>query len=148
MEPITNSGSENATVVTSLFETFAILIFFGLNLHHFMILMLHYSLNEFAGKIDLLNLPTDGLVGMVDNLSKYGLLIMAPLGVISFAIVVSLFFLTKAAPTLNLFSVGMPLRVGLGLLAMLIFLPVLWKSIEGYFSRMMIELEEFMAFFV
>jgi flagellar biosynthetic protein FliR len=55
--------------------------------------------------------------------------------------------LSKAAPTLNLFSVGMPLRVGLGVLSLFIFLPVLWTSIEAYFYRMIGELEQFMGYF-
>lgn len=147
MEPVTHSGSEQSTMMATIFESFAILMFFGLNLHHFMILLLHYSMHELAGKISLLELPTDGLIQMIDHLSEYSLLILAPIGIVSFVMVIGLFFLSKAAPTMNLFSVGMPLRVGLGIFCLIVFLPVLVKSIETYFHRMAGELEQLLSYF-
>ena len=147
MEPVTNTGSEQSTMTASLFEAFAVLLFFGMNLHHFLILILHHSMNELAGKINLLRLPTEGLIAMVDQIPEYGLLILAPMGVISFVMVVGLFFLSKASPTLNLFSVGMPLRVGMGLFCLILFLPVIVRSIAVYFERSMAELEQMMSFF-
>ena len=147
MEPVTNSGSEQSTMMASIFESLAILLFFGLNLHHFIILFLHLSMNQLANKINLMELPTEGLVKLVDQIPEYGLLILAPMGVLSFVMVIGLFFLSKAAPTMNLFSVGMPLRVGLGLLCLAIFLPVLIKSMVMYFHQMLAELEQFMGYF-
>lgn len=147
MEPVTQSGSDQATILTAIFESFAILLFFGLNLHHFLILVLHHSLEDLAGKISLLDLPTESLIMWVDKLSHYGLLIMAPVGVLGFAIVVCLFLLNKAAPTMNLFSVGMPLRIGLGLLGLFLFLPAIWVSVEVYFERMLFEIEQLMSYF-
>lgn len=147
MEPVTNSGSEQSTMMASIFESFAILLFFGLNLHHFIILFLHLSMNQLANKINLMDLPTEGLVNLVDQLPEYGLLILAPMGVLSFVMVIGLFFLSKAAPTMNLFSVGMPLRVGLGLFCLTIFIPVLIRSMVMYFHQMLAELEQFMGYF-
>jgi flagellar biosynthetic protein FliR len=104
-------------------------------------------MNELANKINLMNLPTEGLVKLVDQIPEYGLLILAPMGVLSFVMVIGLFFLSKAAPTMNLFSVGMPLRVGLGLLCLVMFLPVLIKSMVMYFHQMLAELEQLLGFF-
>ncbi len=148
MDPVTNSSSEQSTIMASIFEAFAILMFFGLNLHHFLILFLHHSLGALAGKIDLLNLPVEGLVGILGRLTEYGLSIVGPVAVVSFIILIGLFLLSKAAPALNLFSVGMPLRVGLGLVVLLLFIPVLWRSIGSYFLKMIGELEEFAGYFM
>lgn len=147
MEPVTHSGTDPSTIMASVFETFAILMFFGLNLHHFLVLFLHYSLTAVTGPIELTQLPTAAWVDLVNRLPEYGLLIAAPIAVLGFVMVVSLYFLSKAAPTLNLFSVGMPLRVGLGVLSLVIFLPVIWQSIESYFYRMLGEFEQFMSWF-
>ncbi len=45
------------------------------NIHHFMIMFLHVSLIQLAGKIDLTDLPTEQLVQSTQSLSEYGSLI-------------------------------------------------------------------------
>jgi flagellar biosynthetic protein FliR len=147
MEPVTNTGNDQSTIITAMFETFTILMFFVLNLHHFLILFLHYSLNELSDRIHLFSLPTEGLVNLVSRVTEHGLSIAAPIGVLSFVTMVGLFLLSKAAPSLNLFSIGMPLRVGLGILTLAMFIPILWRSIEGYFSTMLFEIETFFRYF-
>lgn len=147
MEPVTNTGNDQSTIVTAMFETFTILMFFILNLHHFVILFLHYSLRELLDRINLFSLPTEGLVNLVSQVTEHGLSIAAPIGVLSFVTMIGLYLLSKAAPSLNLFSVGMPLRVGLGILTLAMFIPILWRSIEGYFSTMLVEIETFFSYF-
>jgi flagellar biosynthetic protein FliR len=147
MEPVTQSGAESTSMMSSVFETFVVLLFFGLNLHHFLVLFLHLSLTQLAGKINMMNLPTEGLVRMIDSLAEYGFLILAPIGVVCMVMLIGLFFLSKAAPTMNLFSVGMPLRVGLGLGCVIIFMPVVIQSIAMYLQRMTGDLEQLLGFF-
>ncbi len=147
MEPVTNTGTDQSTIMTAIFETFTIMLFFILNIHHFLILFLHYSFTDLLNQIQLFNLPTEGLVNMIGNLTEHGLSIAAPIGVLSFVTLIGLFFLSKAAPSLNLFSVGMPFRVGFGLLILALFVPVLWRSIEFYFSSMLYEMEAFFGYF-
>ena len=141
------SGSDSSTLVTTVFDTLAVLLFFGLNLHHFLIIFLHVSLNQLSGKIDLTNLPTELLVHLTHGLSEFGCLLVGPIGICLFVLTIALALLNKAAPTLNLFSVGMPLRAGLGLLLMFIFMPVIMKSMEMYFIRYQSELETFAVYF-
>lgn len=147
MEPVTNTGSDQTTIMTAIFEAFTIMLFFILNIHHFMILFLHFSFDQLANRIDLFHLPTEGLLNLIGNLTETGLSIAAPIGVLSFVTLFGLFYLSNAAPSLNLFSVGMPLRLGIGLLILAIFVPVLWRSIEGYFLSMLFEMEGFLNYF-
>lgn len=145
---ISDPGStDQSTLVTKVFEAISVMLFFGLNLHHFLILFLHVSLNQLANRISLLDLPTGGLVRLVDMLPEYGLLILAPLGIVMFLLTVALAFLNKAAPTLNLFSVGMSLRSGLGIFCLFLFMPVIVQAITMYFMRVMQQLEQMMGFF-
>lgn len=140
-------STDSSTLVTTVFETLSVLLFFGLNLHHFIIVFLHVSLVELAGKIDLLALPTELLVQSTAKLSEYGSLIVGPVGICMFILTVGLALLNKAAPTLNLFSVGLSLRSGLGILCMIVFMPIILKTIEMFFIRYQADLELFMIYF-
>ncbi len=138
---------DQSTLVTKVFEAISVILFFGLNLHHFLILILDVSMNQLANKINLLELPIGGLVQMVGVLPEYGLQILAPLGIVMFLLTVGLAFLNKAAPTLNLFTVGMSLRSGLGIFCLFLFMPIFVQAIVMYFLRMTQQLEQMMAFF-
>ncbi len=145
---VSSPGSaDSSTLVTTIFETLAVLLFFGLNLHHFLIVFLHTSFIQLAGKIDLFDLPTEMLVQITNSLSEYGGLIVGPVGIVMFVLTICLALLNKAAPTLNLFSVGMSLRSGLGILLMVVFMPVIIKSMELYFTRYQSDLESMLAYF-
>ncbi len=145
---VSSPGStDSSTLVTTVFETLSVLLFFGLNLHHFLIVFVHVSLITLAGKIDLFDLPTALLVQSTSALSEYGSLIVGPVGVCMFALTVGLSLLNKAAPTLNLFSVGLSLRSGIGILCLILFMPIILKSIGMFFQRYQAELGSFVMYF-
>jgi flagellar biosynthetic protein FliR len=77
MDPVTNAGFDQSTIVAMIFETFAVLLFFGLNLHHFMILFVHHSFASLQS-LSFTELPTEDLVALTGKLPEFGLLIMAP----------------------------------------------------------------------
>lgn len=145
---VTSPGTADAsTLVTTLFETFAILLFFGLNLHHLMVTFIHYSLMEVGANISLIDLPYELLVNITGNLTEQGNLIVGPIGLCLFVLTVGLALLNKAAPTLNLFSVGMTIRSGLGIFCLIIFFPMVIKSMTMYFEIHGKNLELFLAYF-
>ena len=145
---VTSPGTaDSSTLLTTLFEAFAVLLFLGLDMHHFMVTFLHYSLVEVGAQISLTNLPTELLIQMTTALTEQGNLIVGPVGICLFIVTIGLALLNKAAPALNLFSVGMTLRSGIGLFCLIIFLPVIIKSMEVYFRIHQIELEKFMLFY-
>ena len=54
---ISDPGStDQSTLVTKVFEAISVMLFFGLNLHHFLILILDVSMNQLANRISLLEL--------------------------------------------------------------------------------------------
>ncbi len=146
---ISDPGStDQTTLMTKVLETISIFLFFALKLHHFVLLCVHHSFTTLGGKINLLDLPTEGLVQMVNDLPEAGLVILAPVGICMFLLVVALAYLNKAAPTLNLFSVGMPLRSGLGLLCLFIFLPSIVDSMTMYFAQVQHDIESLLGYFI
>lgn len=138
---------DSSTLVTTIFETFAVLLFFGLNLHHFMITFLHCSLHQLNGKISLLDLPTELLVQITASLTEFGSLIAGPVGICLLILTIGLALLNRAAPTLNLFSVGMSLRAGIGIVCLVLFFPIIVNSIQLYFQLHQDKLEKFFIYF-
>lgn len=145
---VSSPGSlDSSTLVTTIFETFAILLFFGLNLHHFVITFLHISLIELHGKISLTDLPTELVVQITSSLTELGSMIAGPVGICLFILTIGLALLNRAAPTLNLFSVGMSLRGGIGIVCLVLFFPIILNSIHLYFQLHQDKLEKFIYYF-
>jgi flagellar biosynthetic protein FliR len=140
---ISDPGSQDSsTLVTRLFDTFVVLVFFSINLHHFVILVIHESFQRFLTGANLFQLPTEYLVYTLNSVSDYGLLIAAPLMILFMMVTLVLAFLNKAAPSLNLFSVGMSLRAGLGIFCLFLFCPIVMGAMQTYLYRVQEDIEE------
>ncbi|MEO1524845.1 MAG: flagellar biosynthetic protein FliR [Planctomycetota bacterium] len=143
---ISDPGSQDSsTLVTRLFETFAILLFFSINLHHFLILALHYSFEQLNAGLSVTELPTESLVTLLTRVCDYGLLITAPLMILLMLVSLILAFLNRAAPSLNLFSVGMSIRSGLGIFCLFLFSPVIFGAMETYLYRVQQHIEDLIS---
>ncbi|MEL6106408.1 MAG: flagellar biosynthetic protein FliR [Planctomycetota bacterium] len=139
---ISDPGSQDSsTLVTRLFETFTILLFFSINLHHFLILALHYSFEQLSAGLSIGELPTEQLVTLLTRVCDYGLLVAAPLMILFMLVSLILAFLNRAAPSLNLFSVGMSIRAGLGIFCLFLFSPVIFGAMESYLYRVQQDVE-------
>ena len=142
MASISDPGSQDSsTLLSRIFETLAILLFFALNIHHFVILVINHSFAYSSGLHHPTRLPTEQYLVLLTSTNDRGLLIVAPLLIGALLVTLAVVFLTRAAPTLNLFSIGMPIRVGLGIFCLLIFSPVIFASIQSYFYRSMEDIE-------
>ena len=140
---ISNPGTpDSATLITRVLETFTVILFFILNIHYFLLLTIDYSFKQISTKIDVLNLPTEQLVTMLNDSCDYGLAIVAPVAVIFGIITVGLAILNRAAPSLNLFSVGMSIRTGFGIFCLVALLPVLLNGLVGYLVRVQGDIEQ------
>lgn len=139
---------DSATLITRVFETLTVLLFFVLDLHHFFILVIDYSFKTLWGKIDILNLPTEQLVYLLNLTNDYGLTIVGPLAVLLGIITVGIAILNRVAPTLNLFSVGMSLRTGFGIFCMVLLLPVLFNALQGHLIRIRSDIEQLLVAFM
>jgi flagellar biosynthetic protein FliR len=110
-------------VISQLFEMFAGVLFLGLDGHHLFFAALHST---------FLRIPLGGWSGLsaagpmatgLAQAQEWGLMLAAPVGAILFLTSIVLALLTRAAPQMNLFSIGFGLRVGIGLAAVLLLLP-------------------------
>ena len=136
---ISDPGSQDSsTLVTRIFEVFAILVFFVGNIHHFAILVLHHSFGSFGHdleSIDLTSKPLAYAAELMNDVSDQGLMIAGPLLILFMMVTLVLAYLNRAAPSLNLFSVGMSIRAGLGILCLFLFAPVVLTAIHHHLLR-------------
>ncbi|MFK7818287.1 MAG: flagellar biosynthetic protein FliR [Planctomycetaceae bacterium] len=137
-DPVTQ---QNSTVVSQVFMGVGTLLFLVMNLHHslFIALGMTFERIEFGAQIDR---ERFGMIA-VDTLAtghETGLTIAGPVGVLLFLGSVVLFMLNRASPQLNLFSIGLPLRLAGGFTALLILMPetclLIGRSLTGMVERL------------
>jgi flagellar biosynthetic protein FliR len=123
------AGGESGGPITVLFETTGGMLFLAADGHHAVLLALHAS---FAA------LPLGGVVvpeanPMLAGLKsayELGLLVAGPLALCLFLLSVSLAIMTRAAPQLNVYSVGFTLQVFVLLLGGLFLLPEVARGLS------------------
>lgn len=117
------TGQGSSTIVNQIFFTLGMLLFFTFDLHHSLLQMLHLSF--FTRPIGTpFTLPSAAMVlgGVSDTLSA-GLLLSGPIVGGLLIGLIALMTTARTAPQLNMFSVGFPLRLAIGLIAAIVFLP-------------------------
>lgn len=112
-----------ATSISQLFHTLGMLLFFALDLHHAVFRVLHASFfTRPLGSPFAFPATAAALSGVADAHAA-GLLLATPVAAALFVALVALLATTRTAPQLNMFSVGLPLRLGVGLVASVVFFP-------------------------
>jgi flagellar biosynthesis protein FliR len=117
------TGQGASTTVNQLFMTLGMFLFFTFDLHHQLFRVLHVSFftrpigSEFT-------FPSAAVVlGGVSDTHSAGLLLSAPVVGALFIGLIALLTTARTAPQLNMFSVGFPLRLAIGLIAAVVFFP-------------------------
>jgi flagellar biosynthetic protein FliR len=130
------SAESSATLLGQLFEIIGALVFFGLDGHHVWLAALHATFARWPIGSSISPLPVAPLVSGLTQAHEWGLLVAAPLAACLFVTSVLLALMARAAPQLNLLSVGFTLRLGVGLVAAVVFLPDLVAALGGVFGRL------------
>ena len=119
----TVNGSTN--VLSQVYDSLGTLVFFAANVHHVVLAALHLSFERCPVGTPFSRLWILPLWDGVARAHELGMLLAAPLAVCLFATLFVLLLMGRAAPQFNLFSVGLTLRLGVGLVGSLVFLPEL-----------------------
>jgi flagellar biosynthesis protein FliR len=133
---LTATGDGSATSLTTFFEMLASLVFFSLDLHHVFLLVLQETLEHMPIGRGF-ELPSWDVVTAAAAAEEGGLLLAAPVALCLFLTTLVLALLTRAAPQLNIYSVGFPVRVIVALVALVLLLPQLISGMVGLFGYMM-----------
>ncbi|MCA0754049.1 flagellar type III secretion system protein FliR [Paenibacillus sp. N4] len=124
-----------------------IVVFLMMNGHHYMLkgLMDSYEWmplsNELFSRL-MSGSVTDYLTRLVGNTFLLSVQIAAPLVVAMFLADVGLGFLTKTAPQFNVFVIGIPLKLLIGILLLILLMPGLAGIFDKLFAIMFESLEQ------
>ncbi len=129
------TADHSAGTVTQLLQMMATLLFLGLDCHHFCIASLYSTFSRWPVGVMNVGLPMGDLVNATAAVEEWGLLLAAPVGVCLFLTSIVLALLARLAPQLNVFNLGFALRVGVGLIALLVLLPGIVAGVIGTFNH-------------
>ena len=131
---------QNAATTTIMGQFFAImglLLFFQMDGHHTLLLALQESFHL----LPLGGVRLDGnivlmVVKLFAGMFSLGLRIAAPVIVVLLIADLGLSLVARTVPQLNVFILGFPLKVGLGLIVLIAILPLLVTVFQNLFTQM------------
>jgi len=113
------------------------LLFFATNAHHVVITGLADSFKLVpVGSMSMNPLVASGMLDIFATLFAVALRIASPVVAAVFLADVALAIMCRAVPQMNVIIAGMPLKLGVGMVGMLVAIPVLVTSSQGVFSDM------------
>jgi flagellar biosynthetic protein FliR len=122
-------------VVAHVFEIWAWIFFFSLDVHHFILRTIGSTFQLFPVGQALLVFPGPAAALEADLVSRWGLAVASPVGICLFVLIVALGLMMRAVPQLNIFAVGLAVRLAVGIVAMGIFLPTMVRALAGIMVR-------------
>jgi flagellar biosynthesis protein FliR len=123
------SGDTSGSTYSAIFEAIAVLLFLELDLHHVIFAMLHASFGLYPLGGLMIPEPTNAMTTQLMTAQKMGLILAAPLSLCMFLLTATLAIMSRAAPQLNIYSIGFGLQVLVGILSTLLLLPELVRTI-------------------
>ncbi len=134
LDPLTG---ERAQPLGSLLEMIFIILFLSANGHHLFLLIISRSYESFpAGSMPTIPVLAEGIITAGSTMLLHGLKLAAPILAAFLLLMVVLAVLARMVPEMNILFISLPLRVGLGLLMMAIFMPFI-SSFVGEFAKLM-----------
>ena len=121
LDPFTGQKSQP---LGSMLEMIFIILFLSANGHHLFLLIISRSYEAFpAGSIPTIPVLTGGIIEAGSAMFTAGLKLAAPMLAAFILLMVVLGVFARMVPEMNILFISLPLRVGLGLLMVAIFLP-------------------------
>ena len=130
LDPLTG---ERVQPLGVLIELIFILLFLSANGHHLFLLIMSRSYETFpAGSIPTIPVLTAGIVKAGSTMLVACLRLAAPMLAAFLLLLVVLAVFARIMPDMNILFISMPLRVGLGLLMMGMFLPFINQFVSEF----------------
>jgi len=134
LDPLTG---ETTQPLSSLLEMIFIILFLSANGHHLFLSIISQSYEAFpAGSIPTISVLTGGIIRAGSALLVAGLKLAAPIMAAFLILMVVLAVLARIVPEMDILFMSLPMRVGLGFIMVIIFLP--------FFNSYMTEFAELM----
>lgn len=128
------AGGESGGPLTNVFETVGALVFLLADGHHVVLMAFHASFA--ALPIGGSAIPEAGpMVTGLASAYEMGLLLAAPLALCLFLLAITLAVMARAAPQLNIYSVGFTLQVLVALVVGLVLVPEFVNTLTAIVGR-------------
>lgn len=125
----------NTTLTSNLYNTAATLLYFIINGHHWLIESMIKSYDIIPiGKVTITPEISMKIISIFSEVFILGFKIASPIIAAIFISNVALGFLAKTVPQMNVFVIGMPLKVALGLILLVVTIPLFLKSVDQIFE--------------
>jgi flagellar biosynthetic protein FliR len=134
-EIVSPGAGLSGSPVTQFFDLIATLVFLTLDVHHVLLAVFHatFAIYPIGGATPVPNLA--GMVAGAEITVGWGLMLAAPTALCLFLSTVVLALMSRAAPQMNMFAVGFPVRLIVGLIALLILLPGIVAALAAIFGK-------------
>lgn len=134
LDPLTG---ERTQPLSGLLEMIFIILFLSANGHHMFLLIISRSYEAFpAGSIPTIPVLTDGIIQSSSAMLIAGLKLSAPILAAFMLLMIILAVLARIVPEMNILFISLPMRVGLGFLMVVIFLPFFSSFISEFADLM------------
>ena len=131
IDPATNAQSPLMGTVLSMT---AVVFFFAINGHHMLIRGLVYSFEKIPPGLPLSELNLAAVVAQFGVVFLYGLAVVAPAVFALLLIDVGMAFGARTMPQINIFIVGMPIKIFVGLLMLTLSMNYLAPLFERIYT--------------
>jgi flagellar biosynthesis protein FliR len=131
MAGLTSPMDQQASnVISQALEAIAVLMFFVLDVHHVMFMMLGQSF-EMRPVASRWGMPSwDSVLWSVNLSVDHGFLVIAPIGILLFVVSLTLLITMRVAPQFNFMSWGMALRLFAGIGSLVVFFPEICGAVQ------------------
>ncbi len=134
MDPISNI---QVPVTSNLYFIISMLMFLTINGHHMLIQTLFDSFQSLPLGAAVLNEEiVDGISGLFTTVLATGFKIAAPIVAAILVTDIALGTISKMVPQINIFVVGMPLKIIVGMVILIITIPLYISVMESVFKLM------------
>ena len=131
-DPLTRRQTSPITQLQGLVAT---LLFLAVNGHHWLLMALSRSFSIVPpGNVSLNSAMSDRIVDMVGGVFSMAVKIAAPAFVLLLLTTILMGVVARAVPQMNILIVGMPLKIALGLIGLIITVPVFGYMFNKFFA--------------
>ena len=131
IDPSTRS---QAPLLGMLLNMAAVITFFLVNGHHLLIRGLAYSLEHVPVGVPLRDIPVDQVVAQFGAMFAFSAMLAAPVMIVTLLIDISMAMMARTMPQMNVFLIGLPLKIFVGLLVLALSLNYLTPLFERVFT--------------
>jgi len=142
IDPATNMQTP---LIGTVLNMMAVMAFFMINGHHMLLRGLAYSLEKVPPGVSLFHINMPALISQFGVMFLYGLAIVAPAVVALLLIDVGMAVAARTMPQVNMFIVGMPLKIFVGLTVLAVSINYMSPLLEKIYASIFKYWEQVLA---